>query len=85
MTTVGTFIRQADALLALSRLQAAGIEGVLSEETSPAVGALAQELGEGGIKWRRDKAIGGGKREREWEGKGAGNQGTSPEDEEGWQ
>jgi len=37
MTTVGEFIHQADASLALSRLQAAGIEGFLFDEISLAV------------------------------------------------
>lgn len=39
MTTVGTFIHQADASLALSRLQAVGIEGCLFDEASLALGA----------------------------------------------
>ncbi|MCX6900234.1 MAG: DUF2007 domain-containing protein [Verrucomicrobia bacterium] len=37
MTTVGKFIHQAEASLALSRLQAAGIEGFLFDEISLAV------------------------------------------------
>ncbi|MFA6562825.1 MAG: DUF2007 domain-containing protein [Verrucomicrobiia bacterium] len=37
MTTVGEFVHQAEASLALSRLQAAGIEGFLFDEISLAV------------------------------------------------
>ncbi|MBI5687468.1 MAG: DUF2007 domain-containing protein [Verrucomicrobia bacterium] len=37
MTTVGRFLRQADASLALSRLQAEGIEGFLFDEISLSV------------------------------------------------
>ena len=37
MTTIGSFIRQPDAMLALSRLQAAGIQGFLFDEISLSV------------------------------------------------